>query len=139
MSTRNETLQEVLSSRLKIVRARGISEDLEDKYLLVQLAQEIADQSANKSARAFRIEELQRLSEWILDNPGLFHETTHNLDRYRVLELIEQPAALGAYLLTVLREEMLYQEPDDAQPDHGLEDDMRERVRDYNLETLGVC
>lgn len=132
-------MQQVISNGLQVVRAQGASPEMEDKFLLVHLAQEVADLKSERNITHYQIEEPARLKRWLLDNADLFYATLADLDRYEFLDLINKPAAFGAYILMSLQAEMRYQQPNDSAPDHGVEDDMRERVRDYRLDEIGVC
>lgn len=139
MKTRNEVIQEFLAEAIRAARKSKMQLRHEDAYCAAYLAGKVADLSAEKAQLHPRVEDPDRLKQWLLDNPELLYATLGDLDKYEFADMVCQPAALGAYVLMSLQAEMRYQEPDDAEPDHGAEADMRERCRDYKLDEIGVC
>ena len=128
----NIKTQAILSDALRRARETGIPKPAQDAYCAGYLASKLAAQTEPT-------ENTTRLQQWALRNRDTFFSSLGDLSLIRFTELMGDRAALGAYLIEHLRSEMLYHEPDDADPDHGAEDDMRDRVRDYKLDEIGVC
>jgi hypothetical protein len=140
MNTRNEAVQKYLTEGLKAARNAGMPPAVEDGYCAAYLAQKLAHLERD-NAMAYTPSERKRLSSWMHQNADAVLDVIGDITTIKLAELAEKGEfALGDYLTSKFTAAMLHElESTDAEPCHLAEDDMRERVKGYQVEELGFC
>jgi hypothetical protein len=138
--THNEKIQAYLTEGLKAARAANMHKLLEDGYCAAYLAQKLAHLERDQ-AMAYTPPERKRLRDWMLVNIDYALDVVGDITIDKFAALVKKGEfALGDYIMSKLTEAMLHElESQDAEPCHLAEDDMRERLRDYQVEELGFC
>jgi hypothetical protein len=142
--THNEKVQANLSEGLKAARAAGIPASAEDAYCAAYLARELAELQEAEAWRRevekfkFIATNPEQLRQWIHANKDIAAYVYDDIDLGEIAELVHNPESLGAYITMCLEAVMNYQVSEDEPIDREPEHDMRQRVRDYKVEELGV-